>query len=101
MRKKRLMAIILICSLTLSFLPQSEVRAVNVVGETEAETEYQEEIEETAVINATDNIIPIIVTIVLFLFSFKFFIVNLLSKFIIISPQQFFHLQFLLSYQLL
>ena len=33
-------------------------------------------------INATDKIIPIIVTIVLFLFNFKFFKVNLLSKFI-------------------
>ena len=49
----------------------------------------------TAVISATESIIPIIVTIVLFLFNFKFLIVNLLSKSILfIPPQQFFHLQF-------
>ena len=47
MRKNRVVAVVLSFSLLLSFLPQSEVRAVNVVGETEAETEYQEEIEET------------------------------------------------------
>ena len=44
--------------------------------------------------NEDNNIIPIIVTTVLFLFSLRFLIVNLLSKFIIIPPQQFFHLQF-------
>ena len=56
-------------------------------------------IDATAVIKATDNIIPIIVTIVLFLFNLRFLIVNLLSNVIIIPPKQFFHLQFLLSYQ--
>lgn len=39
MRKKRLMAIILICSLTLSFLPQSEVGATEIMTETEDEEE--------------------------------------------------------------
>lgn len=47
MRRNRVVAVVLTFSLLLSFLPQSEVRAVNVVGETEAETEYQEGIEET------------------------------------------------------
>lgn len=47
------------------------------------ELEY---IDDTTVIKATDSIIPIIVTIVLFLFNLRFFIVNLLSKFIIIPP---------------
>ena len=39
MRKNRVVAVVLAFSLLLSCLPQSEVRAVNIVDETEAEME--------------------------------------------------------------
>ena len=54
MRKNRSVAIILILSFILSFLPQSEVRAVDT--DTMAETEYQEEKEETDSSSGTDEI---------------------------------------------
>ena len=54
MRKNRSVAIILILSFILSFLPQSEVRAVDT--DTMAETEYQEEKEETDSSSGTDAI---------------------------------------------
>ena len=52
MQKDRVVAIILILSFILSFLPQSEVRAVD----TMAETEYQEEKGETDSSSGTDEI---------------------------------------------
>ena len=54
MRKKRSVAIILILSFILSFLPQSEVRAVDT--DTMAETEDQEEKEETDSSSGNDEI---------------------------------------------
>ena len=54
MRKNRPIAIILTLSFILSFLPQSEVRAVDT--DTMAETEYQEEKEETDSSSGTDEI---------------------------------------------
>ena len=52
MRKNKAVAIVLILSLILSFLPQSEVWAVD----TMAETEYQKEKEETDSSSGTDEI---------------------------------------------
>lgn len=58
MRKNKLVAIILILSLILSFLPQSEVRAVNTMdstAETEVKTENQEEEMEADRSSSTDE----------------------------------------------